>query len=144
MKIIKKSIFAVVKSLFNKVVELAENAFTGNLMTRVWEMYREERDKLFSKDEDLDWGIKRKSYLLSYCIKFVKQVIKFEEEGVVYFKKVGDDATVHVRRIVTGVLTFNPIGCGLYRFVDADVLEENGGEIKGAIRSFRIENICIV
>ena len=40
-----------------------------------------------------------------------------------------------------GYLDFDAIGNGLYRFIDELVLESNGGDIKGAIRSFRLENI---
>ena len=140
MKTSFKSIYSVAKTIFSKLAEaiVIPNFFTSVLNKKAWEIYRDLKAVYVKKGT---WVGNLRNGLFSDAIKVARQVLTFERLGMVQFKKVGDDTTIHTRNIVMGYLEFNSIGGGLYRFIDELVLEANGGDLKGAIRSFKLENI---
>ena len=144
MKLSIKSIFAVAKSLFAKAVTVCNpaNYFSSNLIKTAWKVYHSLKQKHF--DGAVSWTKDLRNGLLSDAIKIARRIVEFEKLGFVQFKKVGDDVTVHARNIMVGLLDFEAIGSGLYRFVDEFILSENGGDIKGAIRSFRLDRIVFL
>ena len=140
MKITFKSIFAVAKRLFSKLASVISpaNYFTGELVSKAWEIYNDFKASYIKKGV---WVGSLRKGLFSDSIRIAKQVLSFEKMGVVQFKKVDDNETIYSRNILLGLLDFKAVGQGLYRFIDEFVLEANGGDIKGAIRSFKLERI---
>ena len=137
MKIFKTTIARIAKALFSAVITV-KTQFSSEIVKKAWQVYRSAKAYYISIDK---WIKSMRYELFSDAMKIAKRLLEFETAGVVMFKKVGS-GELQVRNILTGVLDFEPIRGLVYRFVDKDVLAENGGEIKDSIRSFRLSHIC--
>ncbi len=138
MKITFKSIFAVVKNLFNGAVKFIFNdsAFTSEIATKQWAIYRQLKS-VHTKAGT--WIGSMRKEIQSKALKIAKQILRFEQMGMVQYYKVGDDITIHTVNILVGYLDFYPIGNASYRYHSEFVAEENGGDLSKALRSFKLD-----
>ena len=137
MKIFKTTIARIVKSLFSTAITV-KSQFSSEIVKKAWQVYRSAKAYYLSIEK---WTKSMRYELFSDSLKIAKRLLEFETAGIVMFKKVGS-GEFQQRNILIGGLDFEPIRGLVYRFIDKDILEENGGDINASIRSFRLSHIA--
>lgn len=126
------------KISFKSISQIAKSIFCSKLSKKAWQVYNRVKAYYISINV---WAGSMRYELFSDAMKIAKRLLEFETAGVVLFKKVGTNE-LQKRNILMGVLDFEPIRGLIYRFIDKGVLEENGGDVKASIRSFRLSHIA--
>ena len=102
MKITFKSVFAIVKNLFNGAVKFIFNdaTFSSELITRQWVVYRELKAGLVKAGE---WKVAEWKETLRKALATAKILLKSEKMGMVQFKKVNEGNVIYTRKICWGI-----------------------------------------